>query len=170
MRSGEGGAVPVHSGASLSFTDEKREKLREWVRERMHAGEMSSEPETLEHRQSVQKSMTQQWVGSIDKSKRGVALDEEMIARQDADAPDDFFEEDNTEDEDSEVEAVEESPNTRFSEVPAKRRPDRAVNQPDKYSNPTEQDGKKVKHKKHRKISSQAAVQDSFFGNESEGS
>lgn len=155
VRSGEGGAAPVHSGASSSVTDEKREKLREWVRERMHAGEMSSEPETLEHRQSVQKSVTQQWVGSIDESKRSVAVDEDVIARHDADVPDDFFE-DGTEDDDSEVEAVEESSNARFSKVPAKRRLDMAENHPDKYSNPTEQDRgeqniRNIK-KSHRKL------------------
>ncbi len=166
MRSGECGAAPVHPGASSSVTDEKREKLRKWVRERMRVGEMSSEPEILEHRQSVQQSMTQQWVGSIDKSKRSVTVDEEVMARQDVDARDDFFEEDDTENEDSEVG---ESPITRSLEIPTKRRPDKAANHPDKRSNPTEKDRKKAKHKKHRNISSQATIQDSFFGDESEG-
>jgi hypothetical protein len=168
MRSGEGGAAPVHPGASSSVTDEKREKLRAWVRERMRVGEMSSEPETLEHRQSVQKSMTQQWVGSIDKSKRSVTVDEEAMARQDVDARDDFFEEDDTENEDSEVG---ESPITRSSGIPTKRRPDKdkAANHPDRHSNPAEKDRKKAKHKKHRNISSQATIQDGFFGDESEG-
>ena len=166
MRSGECGAARVHSGASSSVTDEKREKLREWVRERMRTGEMSSDPETLEHRQSVQKGMTQQWVGPIDKSKRSVTVDEEVMARQHADAPDDFFEEDDTENEDSEVG---ESPITRSSEIPTKRRPDKTANRPDKHSNPTEEDRKRTKHKKHRNISSQATIQDSFFGDESEG-
>jgi hypothetical protein len=166
VRSGECGAVPVHSGANARVTDEKREKLREWVRERMHTGEMSSEPETLEHRQSVQKSMTQQWVGSIDKGKRSVAVDEEVMATQDVDATDDFFEEDDTE---NEVSEVGESPITRSSEIPTKRRPDNAANHPDKHSNPTEKDRKKAKHKKHRNISSQATLQNSFFGDESEG-
>ena len=161
VRSGESGAAPVHSGASSSFTDEKREKLREWVRESMRAGEMSSEPEAMEH---MQKSMTQQWVGSIDKSKRSVAVDEEAMARQDVDAPDDFFEEDDAEKEDSE------SPNIRSSEIPTKRRPDKAAkNYPNKHSNPSEKNGKNAKHKKHRKLSPQATKQDSFFGDESEG-
>lgn len=164
MRSGECGAAPVHSGANSRVTDEKREKLREWVRERMRTGEMSSEPETLEHRQSVQKSMTQQWVGSIDKGKRSVAVDE-VTATQDVDAPDDFFEEDDTE---NEVSEAGESPITRSSEIPTKR-PESAANHPDKHSNPTEKDRKKPKHKKHRNISSQATIQDSFFGDESEG-
>lgn len=163
VRSGECGAAPVHSGASSSVTNEKREKLREWVRERMRAGEMSSEPETLEHRQSVQKSMTQQWVSSIDKGKRSVAVDEEVMARQDVDAPDDFFD---TENEDSEVG---ESPITHSSEIPTKRRPDKAANRPDKHSNPTEKDRKKAKHKKHRNISLQATIQRSFSGDESGG-
>jgi hypothetical protein len=155
------GQAPAHSGASSSVTDEKREKLREWVRERMRAGEMSSEPETLEYRQSVQKSMT----NSIDKSKRSVAVDEEVMARQDVDAPDDFFEEDDLDIEDTEVG---EPPNTRFSEVPTKRRSDKAENHPDKLSDP-EKDRKKAKLRKHRKKSSQATTQDGFFGDESEG-
>lgn len=165
VRSGERGAASVHAGTSSSITDEKREKLREWVRERMRAGEMSSEPETLEHRQSLQKSMTQQWVSSIDKSNRSVAADEEVMARQDVDAPDDFFEDD-TENEDSEFG---ESPNARFSEIPTKRRQNTAANHPDKHSNPTEKDRKKSKHKKQKKLPSQLTMQDSFFGDESEG-
>ena len=164
-RSGEGGDAPVHSGASSSVTNEKREKLREWVRERMRAGEMSSEPETLEHRQAVQKSMAQLLVGSIHKSKRNVAVDEEVMARRDVDAPDDFFEEDDSENEDS---GVGESPNTRISDIPMKRRPDKATNHPDKHSNPTEKIRKKAKHEKHRIFSSQATIQDSFFGDEIE--
>lgn len=150
VRSGECGAAPVHSGASSSVSDEKREKLREWVRERMRAGEMSSEPETLEYRQSVQKGMTQQRVNSIDKSKRSVAVDEEPITRQGVDTLDDFFEEGGTEKEDSEVG---EPPNTSFSKIPTKRRPDKAANYPDKHSNSTEKDPTKAKHKKHRKPS-----------------
>jgi hypothetical protein len=115
---------------------------------------MSSEPETLEYSQSLQKSMTH----SIDKPKRGVAVGEEVITRQDVDAPDDFFDEDDTENEDAEVG---ESPNTRFSEIPTKRRPDKAANHPDKHSNPTDKDRKKAKHRMH--------LQGSFFGDESEG-
>lgn len=126
---------------------------------------MSSEPETLEQRQSAQKGMSQQWVGSIDKSKGSVAVDEEVMARQDVDAPDDFFQ-DNTENEGSEVG---ESPITRSSEIPTKRRPVKAAIYPDKHSNPTGKDRKKAKHKKHRNISSQAIIQDGFFGDESEG-
>jgi hypothetical protein len=125
----------------------------------MLAGGMSSEPETLEHRQSEQKGMTQQWVGSIDKSKRSVAVDEQVMARQDA--PDDFFE-------DGEDSEVGESPSARFSEIPTKRRPDKAANHPGKRSNPTEKDQKKAKHKKHRELPSQVTTQDSF-GDESEG-
>ena len=76
---------------------------REWVRRKdARWGRWSGEPEKVEHGQSVQRSMTQQWVGPIDKSKRSVAVDEEVMARQDADAPDDFFEDD-TDNEDSEV-------------------------------------------------------------------
>ena len=158
-RSGQCGAAPVNSGNSSSVTDEKREKLREWVREKMRVGEMSSEPETLEYRQSAQQGMTH----SIGKSKRSAEVDENVMTRQDVDASDDFFEDD-TENE------VGESPNTRFSEIPTKRGPDKAANHPDKHSNPTEEDQKKEKHRKHRgKKSLQATIQDSFFGDESEG-
>jgi hypothetical protein len=125
----------------------------------MRAGEMSSEPETLEYRQSVQKTKTH----SIDKS---VAANEEVIAKQDVDAPDDFFEEDDTE---NEATGVGDSPTTRFSEIPAKRRPGKAANHPDRHSNPTEKDQKKAKHRKHRNFLSQATIQDTFFGDESEG-
>jgi hypothetical protein len=123
----------------------------------MRAGEMTSEPEALEFGQSVQNTKTH----SIDKSKRSVAVNEEGIARQDVDAPDDFFE-DGTENEATEVGA---SPTTRFSETPAKRRPSKAANHPDKHPNPTEKDRKKAKHRKHKRISSQATIQD----DESEG-
>lgn len=125
----------------------------------MRVGEMSSEPETLEYRQSAQQGMTH----SIGKSKRSAEVDENVMTRQDVDASDDFFEDD-TENE------VGESPNTRFSEIPTKRGPDKAANHPDKHSNPTEEDQKKEKHRKHRgKKSLQATIQDSFFGDESEG-
>jgi len=161
VRSRESGTTPVHSRASSSVTDEKREKLREWVRERMRAGEMSNEPETLEHRQFVQVSMVQQWDGSKDKSKSGTGV-EEAMARQDVDTPDDFFEEGDTENEDSEAG---EPADTRFSEIPTKRRLQKAADRPDKHSKPGE---KEAKHKKHRKVASQATIPDSFFGDESE--
>ncbi len=165
MRNREGGATPVHSAVSSSVTDEKREKLRQWVRERMRTGEMSSEPETLEHRESVQTSMAQQWEGSIDEGKRGIRVEEEMTARLDMDAPDDFFEEDDTGNEDSETG---EPASTPFSEVPMKPRPEKAGNHPDRHSKPAGKDRKKAKHEKYRKAASQTVIQDSFFGEESE--
>jgi hypothetical protein len=165
VRSREDGATPVHSEASSSATDEKREKLREWVREMMRAGEMSSEPETLEHRQSVQKSMAQQWEGSVDKNERSIGVEEESKARQDTGAPDDFFEEDNTGNEDS---GAEEPANTGLSVLPTKRRSEKAGNRPDKHPKPAEKDPKKAIRMKHRKVTSPATIQDSFFGDESE--
>jgi hypothetical protein len=151
-------------GASSSVTDEKRETLRECVRGMMRGGEMSSEPETLDHRQAVPKGMAQQWEDSIDKT-RGIGVEEEELTARhelhDMDAPDDFFE-DNTGNEDSEAY---EPANTR-SELPAKRRPDKAGNRSDR---PTEKDPKKVKHKKkHRTVAPPATIHDSFFGDESE--
>lgn len=164
MRSSEGGAT---AGASSSVTDEKREKLREWVRGMMRGGEMSSEPETLDHRQAVPKGLAQQWEGSIDKASRGIDVEEEELAARhesrDMEAQDDFFEDD-TGNEDLEAE---ETANTRFSELPAKRRPDRTKNRSDKHSL-AEKDPKKSKHKKHRKVAPPTIIQDSFFGDESE--
>jgi hypothetical protein len=164
VRNREGGAAPVHSAASSSVSDEKREKLREWVRERMRTGEMSSEPETLEPRESVETSIAQQWEGSIDKGKRGVRVGEEMMARLDVDAPDDFFEDD-TGNGDSETG---EPANTRISEIPMKPRPEKAENHPDRHSKPAGKDRKKAKHKKYRKAASQTVLQDGFLGEESE--
>jgi hypothetical protein len=162
VRSREDGATPIHLGASSGATDEKREKLREWVRGMMRAGEMSSEPETLEHRQSVQKGTSRQWEDSIDKNERGIGVKEELKARQGVDVPDDFFEEDDTGNEDSEAEKP---ANTRLSELPAKRRPDKAEKHPDKHSKLVEeQNPKKAKRKKHRKVASPTT----FFGDESE--
>ena len=153
----------MHSDASSSVTDEKREKLREWVRGMMRAEELSNEPETLEYKQTVQKGVAQRWEVSIDKNKR-VGVEEDLKTRQDMDAPDDFFEDD-TGNEDSEAGEL---ANTRFSELPAKRRRDKAENHPDKLSKPAEKDPKKARRKKHRKVASPAIIQDSFFGDESE--
>jgi hypothetical protein len=164
VRSGED-ATPVHSDTGPSVTNEKREKLREWVRGMMRAGEMSNEPETLEYKQAVQKGMAQRWEVSINKNKKAIgAEEEELKARHDMDAPDDFFEEDDTGNENSEAE---EPANTRFSESPSKRRPDKAENHPDKHSKQAEKDLKKARRKKDRKVISPAIIQDSFFGDES---
>ena len=134
----------------------------------MRSGEMSGEPETLDHRQSVPKGLARQWEGSIDKITRGIGVEEEEpTARHeshDMDAPDDFFEDD-TGNEDSEAD---EPANTRFSELPAKRRPDKAENRSDRHSKPAEKNTKKAKHKKHRKVAPPATIQDTFFGDESE--
>ena len=153
----------MHSDASSSVTDEKREKLREWVRGMMRAEELSNEPETLEYKQTVQKGVAQRWEVSIDKNKR-VGVEEDLKTRQDMDAPDDFFEDD-TGNEDSEAGEL---ANTRFSELLAKRRRDKAENHPDKLSKPAEKDQKKARRKKHRKVASPAIIQDGFVGDESE--
>ena len=164
LRSRDDDSTAVHSGASSGVSDEKREKLREWVRGMMRAGEMSSEPETLEHRQPVQKGMAQQWEGIIDRNETGIEGEEDLNMRQNMDVPDDFFE-DGSGNEDSEAE---EPVNTRSSESPAKRRPDKAEHHPDKRSKRAEKDPKKAMHKKHRKSLSPATIQDTFFGDESE--
>ncbi len=158
-------ATPVHSGASSSVTDEKREKLREWVRAQMRAGEMSGEPETLEHRQSVpQQSTSRQWEGSIDKNTRSAGAEEGVKARQDMDVPDDFFEDDkgNEDHIDHGVPAY-----MRSVELPAKRKPDEAVDHPDEHPKRAEKHPKKEKRRKHREAAS-PPMQDSFFGDKSE--
>ncbi|KAH9985167.1 hypothetical protein BJV77DRAFT_1033868 [Russula vinacea] len=138
VRSREDGATPMHSDASSSATDEKREKLREWVRGMMRAEELSNEPETLEYKQAVQKGVAQRWEVTIDKNKRVGDSEAGELA------------------------------NTCFSELPAKRRRDKAENHPDKLSKPAEKDPKKARRKKHRKVASPVIIQDSFFGDESE--
>jgi hypothetical protein len=166
-RTTEGVAMPTHSAASSSVTDQKREKLREWVRTQMRAGEMSNEPETLEHRQSASRqSNAGQWVGSMDKNRRGTGAEEGAKARQDLEVQDEFFEEDdggNNDYLDAEGPAY-----TRAMEPPAKRRQDEAASHPDKHPKPVEKHGRREKHKKHRREIASLPIQDSFFGDESE--
>ena len=164
----EGVAMPVHSAASSSVTDEKREKLREWVRTQMRAGEMSNEPETLEHGQfSSRQSNAGQWGGSIDKNRRGTSEGEGAKVRQGLEMQDEFFEDDDVGNEDY-LDAGEPT-YTRAAEPPAKRRPDEAASHPDKHSKPIEKHRKEGKRKKHRReAASPPPIQDSFFDDESE--
>ncbi|KAH9980669.1 hypothetical protein BJV74DRAFT_779278 [Russula compacta] len=157
VRRTESAATPVHVGTSSSVTDERREELREWVRAKMRAGEMSSEPEmeTPEYRQSVQKDMAGQ---------RGARAEQEVKARQDMDAPDDFFEEEGTGNEDLEAGEPAHVPSMKLS---SKRRRDKAESHTDQHSNPAEKN-LKAKRKKHRSVGSSVTIQDGFFGDESE--
>lgn len=151
--------MPVHAGTSSSVTDERREELREWVRAKMRAGEMSSEPEmeTPEYRQSVQKDMT---------GKRGARAEQEVKARQDMDAPDDFFEEDDTGDEGLEAGEPADVPSMELP-LSSKRRRDKFESHTDQHFNPTEKNSK-AKRKKHRNVASSVTIQNGFFGDESE--
>jgi hypothetical protein len=163
--------MPTHSSsaASTSATDEKREKLREWVRTQMRAGEMSNEPETLEHRPSASRqSNAGQWKGSIDKNRRGTVAEEGAKARQNLEVQDEFFEDDGVGNEDD-LDAGELA-DTRIVESPAgERRPDDAARHPDKHPKPSEKDRKKEKRKKYqREAVSPPPIRDSFFGDESE--
>ena len=166
-RTTEGIAMPIHSAASSSATDQKREKLREWVRTQMRAGEMSNEPETLEHRQSTSRqSNAGQWVGSVDKGRRGTGAEERAKGRQDLEVQDEFFEE---EDGGSDDYLDAEGPAyTRAMESPAKRRQDKAAGHPDKHPKPVEKHGRREKRKKHRREVASLPIQDSFFGDEGE--
>jgi len=156
VRSTDGAAAPVHPGASSSATDEKRQKLRNWVREQMRAGEMSNEPETLEHRQSVQKYKGGNWENLIDKNKKG-AGEEEAKPRQRADRPDDFFEEDGTGSE--ELEGWEPATDTQPVGVSSKRRADKPANHASQHSKPADRHRTKVKTK-HRKNRESTGVAD----------
>lgn len=163
-RSTEDGATPIHPAGNSSATDEKREKLREWVRVQMRAGEMSSEPETLEHKRSVpQKSVSGQWEGPSPKNTRSAGM-KGVKTRQDMDVPDDFFEDDTDNEEPLDVEDPTYSPTV---ELPAKRKPEKTANHPDKHSKPAEKQPTKAKRKKLEKPPP-PPVQDSFFGDESE--
>ena len=168
VRTTEGVAIPVHSAESSSVTDEKREKLREWVRTQMRVGEMSNEPETLEHGQSSSRqSNAGRWEGSIDKDRRGTGKGEWTKTKQDLEVQDEFFEGGDVGNEDS-LDAGEPA-YTRAEESPAKRRPDEAAGHPDKHPKPIEKHGKIEKRKKHRKeAASPPPIQDSFFDDESE--
>ena len=149
--------MPVHCEPSSSVTDKRREKLREWVRAQMRAGEKSGEPETLEHRQSVpRKSISEQWDGSIDKTAMDAGADRGVKARQDMDAPDDFFEDD-TGNEDG-LDAGE--PTYKLSvKSHTKRRLEKAINRADKHSKLAENRPRKGKFRIH---------QDRLSGEESE--
>ena len=167
VRHTEGAAAPLHSAPDSSATDTKRENLREWVRGKMRGGEMSGEPETLEHRQSIPMGTTGHWDSSVDKNDKNPRGKEEGSARQNMEALDDFFEgEDGIDDKD--LEASEQS-NKRSTEVRAKRRLEHSVTRSDNHSKVAEKHSTKTKHKKHRRDAATLAIaQDSFFGDESE--
>jgi hypothetical protein len=165
VRSTEEVAKTVHSVVSSSVTDKKRESLREWVRVQMRVGEMSSEPETLEHRQFVsRKGIARQWDGSIEKKARDLRADEGVKAKQDLDAPDDFFEDDTGNEDNLDTGEPAYTPSLKS---PAKRRSDDAVNHPDKHPEQTENYPKRAKRKRLEKLHS-PAIQDDVFDDEGE--
>jgi len=169
VRSGEGAATPVHSKATSNVTDEKRERIREWVRGKMRVGEMSGEPETLEHGTSVQTNRAGQWDGPTDKDKRprGAAR-EEVKEVQGEHAQDDFFAEDD-DDSDSETGDLDAKPAlTHPVDLPSQRPPNKVADQSPQRAKPAEKHPKKLKRTKHRKSASPAPVQDSFFDDERE--
>jgi hypothetical protein len=145
VRSTDDAAAPVHPGASSNATDEKRQKLRNWVREQMRAGEMSNEPETLEHRQSVQKDRGRNWESLSYKDKKGAGGEEEAKPKQRTDRPDDFFEEDGTGSE--ELEGWEPATHTQPTGVPSSQ-----------HSKPADRHRAKAKakHRKNRECTTAA--------------
>jgi hypothetical protein len=169
VRNAEEGATLVRCGSSSSITDGKREKLREWVRAQMRAGEMSNEPETLEHRQSVpRKNISEQWDSSIDKKAIDAGADRGVKARRDMDtraAPDDFFEDD-TGNEDK-LDAGE--PTYTLSVTSrTKRRLDKAIDLPDKHSKLAENRPRQRKRNKIENPHSPTFQESLFGGDESE--
>jgi len=115
----------------------------------MRAGEMSNEPETLEHRQSVQKDRGGTWENLSEKNKKGAGGGEEAKPRQ-TDRPDDFFEEDGTGSED--LEGWEPATHTQPAEVASKQRADKPANHASQHSKPADRHRTKARAKtKHRK-------------------
>ncbi|KAI0253761.1 hypothetical protein BJV78DRAFT_1300072 [Lactifluus subvellereus] len=167
VRHTEGAAATLHSAPDSSATDMKRENFREWVRGKMRAGEMSGEPETLEHGQSIPMGTTGHWESSVDKNDKSAGGKEKGRARQNIEALDDFFEgEDGTGDKG--LEASEQG-STRSAEVRAERRLDHSATSSDKRSKLAEKYSMKTKRKKHREDAATPVItQDSFFGDESE--
>ena len=165
MRGGEGSATPIHSEAVSNVTDEKRERIREWVRGKMRVGEMSGEPETLEHRTSVQKNRAEQWKSSIDKDKRrwGAAL-EKVKEIQEEHVQDDFFEEDDADSETGDLDA--EPALTQSVELPPQRPPNKVANESHQRAKSAQNHQKILK--RPRVAASLAPVQDSFFDDEGE--
>ncbi|KAI9454948.1 hypothetical protein F5148DRAFT_1227635 [Russula earlei] len=162
VRSGEGVPTSVRTGASSSATEEKREKLREWIRGKMRTGEMNGEPETLEHRPSVVKDMLEHWEGSTDKSKRGAGTEPRS---QQVDATDDFFEGGDTVTRDLDAG---ESAHAQPTNLLAKRSPDKVPNRPYQHAKLSGKPPKKSKHKKHREASSSGPIESSFSVDERE--
>jgi hypothetical protein len=161
--------VPVHSAAAdSSATDKKREYLRQWVREKMRASEMSGEPEVLEHGQTVPIETTGPWESSFDKNERSASAEgkEKGSVMQNSEASDGLLEgEDGPGDKDLEASG---QANTRSAQVRAKRRPDKSATRSDKHLK-LEKHPKNAKHEKRREaVATPAIMQDSFFGDESE--
>ncbi|KAI0264134.1 hypothetical protein BC834DRAFT_826678 [Gloeopeniophorella convolvens] len=150
-RQTEGAGAPVHTAASSSVTDDKREKLREWVREQMRVGEMTGEPEMLEHKGSLQKSAVRQWdrPAGAEATKKSKILSTPVLQ-------DDFFEDGNGDDEDAE-----EPDEPDVAGLPTKRKRDKAETKSSKHSAKREEKSKRRKHKDAAE--SVTATKDAFF-------
>ncbi|KAH9039878.1 hypothetical protein EDB85DRAFT_229143 [Lactarius pseudohatsudake] len=170
VRQTEGAAAPVHSVGSSSATDDKREALREWVRGQMRAGEMASEPETLERKQPAQQSPTELWQSVIGKKTKNLGTKGKGKERQDLEVLDDFFEGegDSGANGGTDEEGEERGDVSVPVEVPPSRRRDNPTTRLDKYSETTEKHPKKAKHKRHRGqvTTAMPIVQDGFFGDD----
>lgn len=119
----------------------------------MRAGEMASEPETLERKQRVQQSPAESWQSAVSKKTMNVRTQGKGEARQDLEVLDDFFEgEDSGANERAEADETDERDDVLPvpAEVPAKRRRDKSTTQLEKKSETVEKHSKKAKHKKHR--------------------
>jgi hypothetical protein len=117
----------------------------------MRAGEMSNKPETLEHRQSLQKDRGGNWENLVDENEKGAGGRKEAKPKQRTDGRDDFFEEDGTGSESPE--RWEPATHTQPAEVPSKRRADKsATNHASQHSKPPDRHLTEVKttHQKNR--------------------
>ncbi|KAA1476950.1 hypothetical protein DENSPDRAFT_758160, partial [Dentipellis sp. KUC8613] len=93
-------AEPVHAAPSAdkSATDAKREELRDWIRKRMQAGELSAEPETLERTHVEIGTGVDVWKQKDTKSVKGKAKAKNASGEKRSSAigvqGDEFFEDD----------------------------------------------------------------------------
>ncbi|TFY56589.1 hypothetical protein EVG20_g8874 [Dentipellis fragilis] len=160
------GAEPVHAAPSAekSATDAKREELRDWIRKRMQAGELSAEPETLERAHVEIGTGVDVWKQKDAKAVNGKGKAKSSAGEKRGDAvgmqDDEFFEENEAEAEEEERDVVMDAEETEQPPAkPTKKRPKK------------EKDAARKKSKTETKGKAPVAVKDDFFaGGESDGS
>ena len=144
----------------------------------MRAGEMTSEPEKLERKQSAQHP-TEPWQSAIGHKTKDAHTKGKGKAMQDLEALDDFFEGEDSGangDEANETDERDDAlPASVPIEVPAKGRRDKSTTRLKQDFEPVEKHSKKAKHKKHRGQATTPTstptpiVQDRFFDDDLSG-